>query len=90
MTPGAHTKAVFSVPLDHPSKFLPSTKYLRCLFWQAAADMRPQGPAPDLGEHTGAVLESLGLSDGDRQQLAQAGAFGSVPSAPVEPGRPKL
>lgn len=41
--------------------------------------MRPQGPAPGLGEHTGDVLEGLGLSDAERQRLAQAGAFGTTP-----------
>ena len=45
--------------------------------FSAAPKMRPQGPAPELGEHTWQVLESLGLSESERQQLAQAGAFGS-------------
>ena len=50
--------------------------------FSAVPENRPQGPAPDLGEHTGQVLESLGLSESEQKQLAQAGAFGSPSPSP--------
>jgi crotonobetainyl-CoA:carnitine CoA-transferase CaiB-like acyl-CoA transferase len=41
--------------------------------------VHPRGPAPDPGEHTEAVLKSLGLGEGEIAHLHQSGAVGFVP-----------
>jgi crotonobetainyl-CoA:carnitine CoA-transferase CaiB-like acyl-CoA transferase len=40
------------------------------------ADVAPRGPAPEVGEHTGAVLRELGLGDAELAALADAGVIG--------------
>ncbi len=40
------------------------------------ADVRPRGPAPELGQHTRAVLQEAGLSAGEIDALAAEGAIG--------------
>jgi crotonobetainyl-CoA:carnitine CoA-transferase CaiB-like acyl-CoA transferase len=41
-----------------------------------ALDIGPRGPAPDIGEHTAAVLEAAGLTAGEVSALAAAGIVG--------------
>ena len=40
------------------------------------ADIAPRGPAPEIGEHTTAVLTELGMSGADVASLADAGVVG--------------
>lgn len=42
----------------------------------AGADVRPRGPAPEIGQHTAAVLGQIGVSDGDLARLAADGVIG--------------
>ena len=42
------------------------------------ADITPRGPAPEVGEHTTAVLGELGLSDDELRTLAGAGVIGAA------------
>jgi crotonobetainyl-CoA:carnitine CoA-transferase CaiB-like acyl-CoA transferase len=44
----------------------------------AGADVRPRGPAPELGQHTLEVLEELGLQRGELSRLAADGIVGGV------------
>ncbi len=39
------------------------------------ADIGPQGPAPECGEHTGTILEEFGLSEAQIEALVAAGAI---------------
>jgi crotonobetainyl-CoA:carnitine CoA-transferase CaiB-like acyl-CoA transferase len=39
------------------------------------SDVGPQGPAPECGEHTGAILEEAGLSQAEIEALVAAGAI---------------
>jgi crotonobetainyl-CoA:carnitine CoA-transferase CaiB-like acyl-CoA transferase len=43
----------------------------------AGADIGPRGPAPEVGQHTTAVLGELGFSDDDLRTLAGAGVIGA-------------
>jgi crotonobetainyl-CoA:carnitine CoA-transferase CaiB-like acyl-CoA transferase len=54
----------------------------------AGADITPRGPAPEVGQHTTAVLTELGLSDDELRTLAAAGVVGA-PDLPdrAEPDR---
>jgi crotonobetainyl-CoA:carnitine CoA-transferase CaiB-like acyl-CoA transferase len=40
------------------------------------ADIRPRGPAPDLGQHTSEVLQEAGLTADEVAALAAAGVVG--------------
>jgi crotonobetainyl-CoA:carnitine CoA-transferase CaiB-like acyl-CoA transferase len=40
------------------------------------ADIGPRGLAPDVGQHTAAVLQSIGLTPGELSALAAAGVIG--------------
>jgi len=40
------------------------------------ADVGPQGSAPDVGEHTGKILEELGYAGADVDRLVEAGVIG--------------
>lgn len=40
------------------------------------ADVRPRGPAPDLGQHTREVLHDAGLSDSEIDEAGEAGVVG--------------
>jgi crotonobetainyl-CoA:carnitine CoA-transferase CaiB-like acyl-CoA transferase len=42
----------------------------------AGADVRPRGPAPEIGEHTAAVLTELGLDEAELAQLVEGGIVG--------------
>jgi crotonobetainyl-CoA:carnitine CoA-transferase CaiB-like acyl-CoA transferase len=44
----------------------------------AGADVRPRGPAPEVGEHTAAVLTELGLTSDEVARLAADGVVGGV------------
>ena len=39
------------------------------------SDVGPQGPAPECGEHTAAILEDMGLADEEVKALVAAGAI---------------
>ena len=45
------------------------------------ADVRPRGPAPELGEHTRAVLTEAGLSASDIDRLVAEGVVAESPAA---------
>ncbi|MCW2682229.1 MAG: putative CoA-transferase, partial [Blastococcus sp.] len=45
------------------------------------ADIAPRGPAPEIGQHTTAVLTELGLSGEEVAALAEAGIVGVPDSA---------
>jgi crotonobetainyl-CoA:carnitine CoA-transferase CaiB-like acyl-CoA transferase len=42
----------------------------------SGADVRPRGPAPEIGEHTTAVLTELGLDEAELARLAEDGIVG--------------
>ena len=44
----------------------------------AGADVRPRGPAPELGQHTAAVLTELGLSADELSALAADEVIGQT------------
>ena len=72
-------QAVATGAIAPPTEGVPWALVGSSIQFSAAADMRPQGPAPDLGAHTGEVLQGLGLSAAERRQLEQGGAFGAAP-----------
>jgi crotonobetainyl-CoA:carnitine CoA-transferase CaiB-like acyl-CoA transferase len=45
------------------------------------ADIAPRGPAPEIGEHTTAVLTELGLSGAEVAALAEEGVVGVADNA---------
>jgi crotonobetainyl-CoA:carnitine CoA-transferase CaiB-like acyl-CoA transferase len=44
----------------------------------AGADVRPRGPAPEIGQHTAEVLGDLGLDAAELHRLAEAGILGGL------------
>ena len=51
-------------------------KVVNAPFSVHGADVRPRGPAPDCGEHTGEILEQLGLTPAQVAELRRTGAVG--------------
>ena len=51
-------------------------KVVNAPFGLHGADMQPRGPAAECGEHTGEILEQLGLNDAQIAELRRTGAVG--------------
>jgi crotonobetainyl-CoA:carnitine CoA-transferase CaiB-like acyl-CoA transferase len=70
--PQAHASGLFP-EVDHPAGRFPTVAapiHIR------GADIRPRGPAPDIGSDTAEVLEQSGLSRSEVAALAAAGVVG--------------
>jgi crotonobetainyl-CoA:carnitine CoA-transferase CaiB-like acyl-CoA transferase len=70
--PQAHATGVFPL-VPHPAGAFATVAaplHIR------GADIRPRGPAPDIGAHTAEVLLAAGLSGGEIAALAAAGVIG--------------
>ena len=59
--------------IDHPSG---SFRTVAAPWHIHGADIRPRGPAPDVGAHTAEVLRGCGLDDAEIAALAAAGVVG--------------
>lgn len=62
--------------IDHPQ--LGSYRTVNIPMRFATADVKPRGPSPLLGEHTGQILASHGFSESDITALQESGVIGMM------------
>ena len=69
----AQAEAIGMFPeIEHPTRG--SYRSVRAPMRFAQADVKPRGPAPELGEHTDALLAKAGFSSGEIDALVDSGA----------------
>ena len=62
--------------IEHQS--LGTYRSVRIPFRMRDADVRPRGPAPDVGQHTREILAEAGLSEAEIARLQEQGAIGGA------------
>jgi crotonobetainyl-CoA:carnitine CoA-transferase CaiB-like acyl-CoA transferase len=62
--------------IEHPQRG--TYRSVRAPMRFEAADVRPRGPAPEVGQHTSEVLRAAGLSEAEIAALVEQGAIGTA------------